>query len=397
MEIDDIVLYEEEEVCDCPNPRAHKRQCPMNCRNSGKNSFKPGDAALVHFPGKPGKHLVCRVAQLNANRYTLLCKRGTLLQRFAASELEHTDAATASEISLDRWRQGDVISTRQLSNEDLSDCSCKIETPHYHYVGEDDDRGKESRETLTSIETSLYTLSPRDVRFVEHCYEWLNDKVITASQEILAQQFPHVGGLQPPTLQEVRGFRVHSGEFVQIINVSNMHWCVVSTVDCEPGEVKVYDTMYRTVQKCTIPIIAGLLDCQLPSLKIHMMDVGRQSNGSDCGVLSIAIAYDLCSGEDPSTAVYEHSRIREHLKTSLETCSLSRFPIRRARTGAGVIATKVVSLHCTCRMPEDDDPTNPYAECTSCKLWYHRACANIPDAVFEDETVDWKCKTCVSR
>ena len=112
---------------------------------------------------------MCRVAQLNANRYTLLCKRGTLSQRFAASELEHTDAATASEISLDRWRH--VISIRELSDEDLSDCCCKIETPHYHYVGKDDNGGKENGETLTSF---LYTLSSRDLRFAEHCYEWLS-------------------------------------------------------------------------------------------------------------------------------------------------------------------------------------------------------------------------------
>ena len=155
-----------------------------------------------------------------------------------------------------------MISTRQLSDEDLSGCCCKIETPHYHYVEEDDDGGKESRETLTSIETSLYTLSSRDVRFVEHRCEWLNDKFITASQEIFAQQFPHIGGLQPPTLQEVRGFRVHSGEFVQIINVSNMHWCVVSTVDCEPGEVKVYDTMYRSVRFQSLPA-SSTVNCHL--------------------------------------------------------------------------------------------------------------------------------------
>ena len=204
-DLDNVILYEEAELCVCSNPRAHKRECPMNRRYSGRCNFKPGDAALP---------LVSRVAQLNVNRYTLLCKRGTLSQRFAASEHQHTDTAIASEISLDGWCQSDVISTRELSDDDLSDCCCKIETPHYHYI-EDDNEGTEDTKTLTAIETPLYTLSSLDASFGEHRYEWLNDKVITASQQILAQQFPHIGGLQPPTLQEVRRFRVHRGEFVQ--------------------------------------------------------------------------------------------------------------------------------------------------------------------------------------
>ena len=218
-----------------------------------------------------------------------------------------------------------MISVRELLDEDLDSCCCEIEAPQYG----DDDSDQEGGESSTVIKTPLYTLSKHDLSLVENQYAWLNDKVITASQEILAQQFPHIEGLQPPTLQQVRGFKVHRGEFVQIINISNMHWCVMSTVGCEPGEVRVYDTMFRRVQESTIPIIASLTNCQLSSLRIHMMDVGRQTNSSDCGVLSVAIAYDLCSGDDPATVVYDHSRIREHLKTSLKSCSLSRFPVQK--------------------------------------------------------------------
>ena len=60
---------------------------------------------------------------------------------------------------------------------------------------------------------------------------WLSDKIISAGQMILLQFFPNMAGLQPPTLQKVFAFTVHSGEFVQIIHVRNNHWCVVSTVE----------------------------------------------------------------------------------------------------------------------------------------------------------------------
>ena len=57
--------------------------------------------------------------------------------------------------------------------------------------------------------------------------------------------FPDMAGLQPPVLQRVFSFQVHSGEFVQIVHVRNNHWCVVSTVRCETGAVHVYDSLYK--------------------------------------------------------------------------------------------------------------------------------------------------------
>ena len=38
-----------------------------------------------------------------------------------------------------------------------------------------------------------------------------------------------------------------------------------------------------------------------------MMDVEKQSNLSDCGVLAIAYAFDLCSGLNPCTVRFDHT------------------------------------------------------------------------------------------
>ena len=75
---------------------------------------------------------------------------------------------------------------------------------------------------------------------------WLTDKIIHAAQILLLQLFPDMAGLQPPVLQKVFAFQVHSGEFVQIIH---NHWCVVSTVGCETGAVHVYDSLYKPFQR----------------------------------------------------------------------------------------------------------------------------------------------------
>ena len=49
--------------------------------------------------------------------------------------------------------------------------------------------------------------------------------------------------MQPISLQEVSGFDVLCGEFVQVISVRGSEWCVMSTVGCEEGVAWVYDSM----------------------------------------------------------------------------------------------------------------------------------------------------------
>ena len=106
-----------------------------------------------------------------------------------------------------------------------------------------------------------------------------------------------MAGLQPPVLQKVFAFQVHSGEFVQIIHVRNNHWCVVSTVGCETGAVHVYDSLYNPISNETVRLIASLVNSPCSELRVTMMDVEKQSNGSDCGVLVIAYAFDRLTRE----------------------------------------------------------------------------------------------------
>ena len=159
--------------------------------------------------------------------------------------------------------------------------------------------------------------------------------------------------------------------------------------------MRVYDTIHTDILDCIIPIIASLLNCTMPSIIINMVDVGKQRNGSDCGVLALAMAFDLCAGHDPSGVIFDHKKIRQHLKNSLESCSMSRFPItstRRAVRRRTKMTT--VPIHCTCRMPHDDDPDTPWAECTSCHSWYHKNCVDVPEIIFQNASINWMCPSC---
>lgn len=78
----------------------------------------------------------------------------------------------------------------------------------------------------------------------------------------------------------------------------------MSNIGCKQGEVNIFDTMYTEVQSSSISIIASLAFCNLPSLKMNTIDVAKQTNSSHCGVLAVAIAFDLCSGMDPLIVRY---------------------------------------------------------------------------------------------
>ena len=149
------------------------------------------------------------------------------------------------------------------------------------------------------------------------------------------------------------GVHAHSGEFVQIIYVRNNHWCVVSTVGCQSGIVRVYDSLYNTFLKETEYLMVNMVHVPSSDLHIVMMDVAKQSNGSDCGVLATEYAFDICNGIDPCTVRFDHSKIRPHLATCLENCQVSFFPILGDQVSVQR-EPKMVELHCSCRMPERD-------------------------------------------
>ena len=60
----------------------------------------------------------------------------------------------------------------------------------------------------------------------------------------------------------------------------------------------------KRLPKKTVHLIASLLFSAASTLEMRTMDVTRQSNGSDCGVLAIAYAFDICSGLDPCSVSF---------------------------------------------------------------------------------------------
>ena len=367
---------------------------PSMAKKSKSSSphFKVGDYACVHVSKLDGQHIPCR-----GGRYRLYCRAGILKNTYVGSELK-TPCSDSKAISLQDWRVAPSCSLNQVANDPACPevCTCVLDkstvnTPPTDLTLDSDEEPVGSSDLASNQQwvcNPLYTFTISDREDVLSPSGWLSDKVIHSAQLLMLQQFPHILGLQPPVLQQTLSFQVHRGEFVQIICVGDNHWCTVSSID---GEVKVYDSLYQSVSSHTLRIIASLVFSSASQLVVRMMDVERQSNGSDCGVLAIAFAYDICHGENPCTIRFDH---KSNLADCLEKCSLSRFPVAGKRRSSSMRQkTQTVDLHCSCRLPEEKG--DKMAECDVCKTWYHQHCLDIPDSVFNDDSeVPWKCNAC---
>ena len=135
---------------------------------------------------------------------------------------------------MDNWRQSPRVSLRIVASdpEVTEHCNCTVPLCSESIVISS---SAEEEEMVWDvwINNYVYSVTHAERQLIVCSTGWLTDKIIAAAQMLMLQHSPHMAGLQPPTLQKVFAFQVHSGEFVQIIHVRHKHWCVVSTVDCE--------------------------------------------------------------------------------------------------------------------------------------------------------------------
>ncbi len=84
-------------------------------------------------------------------------------------------------------------------------------------------------------------LRETDGVIMEHQHKWLNDRLINAAQAMLKEQCG-IPGLQDIMLSQTLSMNIMAGEFVQILNKGNYDWFTISSIGCEPGVVKVFDS-----------------------------------------------------------------------------------------------------------------------------------------------------------
>ena len=214
---------------------------------------------------------------------------------------------------------------------------------------------------------------------------WVDDLTITASQNLLREQHPEVGSLQPPVLAAQLAMEPQGGEFVQLVNINNNHWITLSTVGCQPGHINVYDSLHMGLSSEVKEVIADLMQWKGKEITINYCDVQWQIGGNDCGIFAIAFATAICNGHKPASTVFDQPRLRKHLMTCLDHSELTPFPARSRKRITKVSKKEMLSVHCICRLPDRGDLM---IQCAKCKTWYHAACIQIPKTLLSKKSKD---------
>lgn len=153
--------------------------------------------------------------------------------------------------------------------------------------------------------------------------DWLTDKHINFAQHILKKQHVELSGLTSSLLLHKISAPITSPA-LQILHCRGNHWIVVSSIGCSIGSVKVYDSLYQSVDEKSNGLITKIFGAH----KVTMMDGPRQSGTKDCGVFSIATATLLANNGDPRSTIYDQETMREHLCQCFESVCLTPFPTK---------------------------------------------------------------------
>ncbi|XP_065679451.1 uncharacterized protein LOC124814524 [Hydra vulgaris] len=131
---------------------------------------------------------------------------------------------------------------------------------------------------------------------------WLDDTLIDIAQSLLSYQFPKISGFQSSCILSCfnSGGYSESCSFIQIINIRNSHWVLLSNVSSDDLSdskcVQFYDSLFNSSNECDVPLLVhtvarSSLNCHTSSsLIVEVMDCQMQQNGNDCGLFAIANA-----------------------------------------------------------------------------------------------------------
>ena len=224
--------------------------------------------------------------------------------------------------------------------------------------------------------------------------DWISDAVINAAQRLLHNQFPYYDGFQSSLLVQTHKADIIRGKSIQILHVNRNHWVCVAVNDSK-DVISLYDSLYTNIPLTLVDCVIVFIHSSAQVLTFRNLQMQKQTNSSDCGVFAIATATSLCHGEDPTTVVWDTSKMRNHLMKCLLSNKMELFPKRgRAKQVSSNIvrSESKYELHCCCRRRHKRNQVMKH--CSICNIWYHKSCINITKE--ELSINEWKCPNCTT-
>ena len=144
----------------------------------------------------------------------------------------------------------------------------------------------------------------------------------------------------------------------------------------------------------TKKVLADLMRTKDKAITVNYTDVQWQSGTSDCGLFALAFATSVCTGQDPTTTLYDQTQMRSHLLSCLGEQKITPFPCKtKGRRGKKThnTTTEVVPVLCVCRLPDDG---KKMIQCSNCGKWFHRTCLHISGKYYTKRNLTWLCSHC---
>ena len=171
--------------------------------------------------------------------------------------------------------------------------------------------------------------------------------MVHATQKMLQLQFPDASGLQDPVLGQASSFKVLKYRpFVQVLHDGNAHWVTASTLNCNPGEVVLMDSMFqgRVNAKVQQQICETL--CSLDKILTKVLPVDQQSNGIDCGIFAIAFSEHLY----PTEVNFDIKHLRNHILKCFKDNIILSCPFSEKRTRKNHAKELELEIYCSWQM-----------------------------------------------
>ena len=155
----------------------------------------------------------------------------------------------------------------------------------------------------------------------------LSDIEINFSQRFLKFQFPKINGLESTLLQGKNYVSKQPNDNkLQIIHCKERdHWIAATTIGCEVGVIKVYDSLFTTLDKPSCIVLANFFNSKDQLFKNRVVRPQKLNGGSDCGVFAIAFATSIAINQKVDVK-FDQARMRAHLASCIEKRELSLFP-----------------------------------------------------------------------
>ena len=185
-------------------------------------------------------------------------------------------------------------------------------------------------------------------------------------------------------------------EFVQIIHVGDCHWACLSNKLCkEDNIVELYDSLHMKPGDTVKEQVSTIMNCEVAAIIIRVMNIERQRSGHACGLYAIAVAVDLCLGNDPCSSLYDEENMRNHLELCFRKRAIAQFPQEFRDTSQRVLKEISVPVYCICHYPDCTTCFGDMVCCDSCGQWLHERCLCIQD--IKALKSKWFCFRCAKQ